>query len=313
LQRFIKKIMFSFIKSKLQKIFTTVTSKLGSFFSRKTIDDAALKELETLLISSDVGVATTKSIIAELKKDVDLGMYNGMQLKSRMHKILLDILLSLPHFATSSLGSPADKLGLNVFLFVGINGSGKTTSIGKLAHLFTQQGKKVLLVAADTFRAAAPEQLKEWALRSSADILVGKEGQDPASLVFQGCEKFKNEHYDILIIDTAGRLQTKVNLMHELAKIKRAVEKQLPAQQIATLLTIDAMLGQNSFEQAKLFKESTDVTGIILTKMDGTGKGGIVFAIAQELSIPVVFLTFGEQTEQIKIFDPQEYVTELLG
>ncbi len=131
--------------------------------------------------------------------------------------------------------------------------------------------------------------------------------------MFQGCEKFKNEQYDILIIDTAGRLQTKVNLMHELAKIKRAVEKQLPHQSIATLLTIDAMLGQNSFEQAKLFKESTDVTGIVLTKMDGTGKGGIVFAIAQELGIPVVFLTFGEQSDQIKVFDAHEYVIELLG
>jgi fused signal recognition particle receptor len=296
--------MFSFIKSKLQKIFTTVTSKLGSFFSRKTIDDAALKELEILLISSDVGVGTTKSIIAQLKKHIDAGLHDGQQLKSSMHTILLDILMQ---------HKPVDYADQNVFLFVGINGSGKTTSIGKIAQMFVSQGKKVLLVAADTFRAAAPEQLKEWAVRSGADILQGKEGQDPASLVYQGCEKFKNEQYDILIIDTAGRLQTKINLMHELAKIKRAVEKQLPEQQIATLLTIDAMLGQNSFEQAKLFKESTDVTGIVLTKMDGTGKGGIVFAIAQELAIPVIFLTFGEQAEQIKIFDPQEYVTDLLG
>ncbi len=296
--------MFSFIKSKLQKIFSTVTSKLGSFFSRKTIDDAALKELEILLISSDVGVATTKSIIAQLKKHLDAGLHDGQQLKTSMHTILLDILEKnhMPNYRAQS-----------IFLFVGINGSGKTTSIGKLAQMFVSQGKKVLLVAADTFRAAAPEQLREWAIRSGADILYGTEGQDPASLVYQGCEKFKHENYDILIIDTAGRLQTKVNLMHELAKIKRAVEKQLPAQRVATLLTIDAMLGQNSFEQAKLFKESTDVTGIILTKMDGTGKGGIVFAIAQELGIPICFFTFGEQAEQIKIFDPQEYVTELLG
>jgi fused signal recognition particle receptor len=310
--------LFSFIKSKLQKIFSTVTSKLGSFFSRNTIDEAALKELEILLLSSDVGVSTTKSIIGQLKKHVDTGLHDGQQLKNAMHAILLDILLLNPNFAIASVGSPAAmkcKLGLNqqVFLFVGINGSGKTTSIGKLTQLFVQQGKKVLLVAADTFRAAAPEQLKEWAMRSGADILCGKEGQDPASLVYQGCEKFSNERYDILIIDTAGRLQTKVNLMHELAKIKRAVEKQLPMQPVATLLTIDAMLGQNSFEQAKLFKESTDVTGIILTKMDGTGKGGIVFAIAQELAIPISFITFGEQAEQIKVFDPQEYVTDLLG
>jgi fused signal recognition particle receptor len=296
--------MFSFIKSKLQKIFSAVTSKLGSFFSRKTIDDAALKELEVLLLSSDVGVATAQSIISQLKKDVDVGLHDGVHLKERMHTILMDILGNV---------QIADFQKQNIFLFVGINGSGKTTSIGKLAHMFVSQGKKVLLVAADTFRAAAPEQLKEWAALSGADILMGKPGQDPASLVFQGCEKFKNEQYDILIIDTAGRLQTKINLMHELSKIKRAVEKQLPEQSIATLLTIDAMLGQNSFEQAKLFKESTDVSGIILTKMDGTGKGGIVFAIAQELAIPVAFMTFGEKAEQIKVFDPQEYVTELLG
>jgi len=296
--------MFSFIKNKLQKIFNSVTSKLGSFFTKTTIDATALKELEILLISSDVGVATTQSIIAQLKKQVDAGAMDGVQLKASMHTILLDILTK---------NHVIDCTVQRVFLFVGINGSGKTTSIGKLAHMYTQQGKKVLLVAADTFRAAAPEQLKEWARITQADILCGKEGQDPASLVFQGCEKFKKEQYDILIIDTAGRLQTKINLMHELAKIKRAVEKQLSDCSIVTLLTIDAMLGQNSFEQAKLFKEATDVTGIVLTKMDGTGKGGIVFAIAQELSIPVAFLTFGEQAEQIKIFNAQEYVTDLLG
>lgn len=296
--------MFSFIKNKLQRIFSTVTSKLGAFFSRTTIDEAALKELEILLISSDVGVATTRSIIEELKNDIGTGSIDGAQLKARLRIILLNILTKQHSY---------DSIHQNIFLFVGINGSGKTTSIGKLAHQYVQQGKKVLLVAADTFRAAAPEQLAQWALSTHVDILCGKEGQDPASLVFQGCEKFKNEQYDILIIDTAGRLQTKINLMHELAKIKRSVEKQIPHHTVTTLLTIDAMLGQNSFEQAKLFKESTDVNGIILTKMDGTGKGGIVFAIAQELGIPIAFLTFGEQSDQLKIFDPQEYVTDLLG
>jgi fused signal recognition particle receptor len=296
--------MFNFIKNKLQKIFSTVTSKLGSFFSRTTIDEAALKELEILLISSDVGVATTRSIVGALRKQIGTGIIDGAQLKKYMHTILLDILMQ--HKAP-------DVSKEQVFLFVGINGSGKTTSIGKLAYQYKQQNKKVLLVAADTFRAAAPEQLNQWALQVGVDILIGKDGQDPASLVFQGCEKFKNEQYDILIIDTAGRLQTKTNLMHELAKIKRCVQKQLSDQSVITLLTIDAMLGQNSFEQAKLFKESTDVSGIILTKMDGTGKGGIVFAIAQELGIPVAFITFGEQFDQLKNFDAQEYVTELLG
>jgi len=295
--------MFNFIKNKLQKIFSTVTSKLGSFFNKKIIDETALKELEILLLSSDVGVSTTHFIMEKLKEQIQNKIITGNQLKKHLHVILLNIL-------NQHIFSSNDK---NIFLFVGINGSGKTTSIAKLAHAYVQQRKKVLLVAADTFRAAATEQLYEWARRINVDIICGKEGQDPASLVFQGCEKFKNEYYDILIIDTAGRLQTKVNLMHELAKIKRCVIKQLPDQIITTVLTIDAMLGQNSFEQAKLFKESTDVSGIILTKMDGTGKGGIVFSIAQELQIPIAFITFGEQFDQIKAFDAQEYVTELLG
>ncbi len=296
--------MFNFIKNKLQKIFTHITSKLGSFFNKKTVDEQTLKELEILLISSDVGVTTTRIIINELKKQVANGSTSGQELKTLLHSILLALLTK---------DKTPDYNHQRVFLLVGINGSGKTTSVGKLAHYYAQQNKKVLLVAADTFRAAASEQLTEWAHLTNTDIVRGKEGQDPASLVFQGCETFKKENYDIIIIDTAGRLQTKINLMNELAKVKRSIAKQLPDMPIATLLTIDGMLGQNSFEQAKLFKEATDVNGIILTKMDGTGKGGIVFAIAQELSIPVAFLTFGEQKEQIKLFDAQEYVRELLG
>jgi len=296
--------MFSFIKSKLQKIFSTVTSKLGLFFNRATIDESALKELEILLISSDVGVATTRSIVGNLRKEMEEASLTGSQLKAKLREILLHILLTHP---------VENHNNKKVFLFVGINGSGKTTTIGKLTRMYSEQGKKVLLVAADTFRAAATEQLMQWAKSTKTDIVCGTDGQDPASLVFQGCEKFKNEHYDILLVDTAGRLQSKINLMHELVKIKRVVEKQLIGEQVITLLTIDAMLGQNSFEQAKLFKESTQVNGIILTKMDGTGKGGIVFAIAQELAIPVLYLTFGEQSDQLKVFDAHEYVAELLG
>jgi fused signal recognition particle receptor len=292
--------MFSFIKNQLQKIFSHVTSKLGTFFNKPVIDATALKELEILLLASDVGVTTTRSIIAQLQA---AQVSTGPELKHMLHSILLDILNKHTYTAANQ----------SIFLFVGINGSGKTTSIGKLAHSYYQQGKKVLLVAADTFRAAATEQLTEWSRITKSDILIGKPGQDPASLVYQGCEKFKNEGYDILIIDTAGRLQTKINLMNELAKIKRIVAKQLPGMFVNTLLTIDSMLGQNSFEQAKLFKESTDVNGIVLTKMDGTGKGGIVFAIAQELSIPVAYIAFGEQASQLKPFNAQEYVTDLLG
>lgn len=296
--------MFSFIKNKLQKIFNHFTSRITSFFNKPTIDAAALQELETILISSDVGVSTTRSIIKNLKEKVGNSSIDSATLKKELHHNLINVLST-----TTTQVSPET----NIFLFVGINGSGKTTTIGKLASLYAQRNKKVLLVAGDTFRAAACEQLNEWAILTGADIVRGNPGQDPASVVYAGCDTFKKDQYDILIIDTAGRLQTKINLMNELAKIKKTVIKQLPDAHISTLLTIDSMLGQNSFEQAKLFKESTDVNGIVLTKMDGTGKGGIIFSIVQELSIPITFLTFGEKADNIKEFNAQEYVTELLG
>ena len=200
-----------------------------------------------------------------------------------------------------------------VYVMVGINGSGKTTFAAKLANKFKQKGHKVLLVAADTFRAAATEQLEAWATKIGVDIVTGSAEQDPASVVFKGCEKCKQEGYDKIIIDTAGRLQTKVNLMKELEKIKKIIKRHFPDENINTLLTIDSMLGQNSLEQAKVFQESTDVNGIILTKMDGTAKGGIVFAISQELNIPIAYISFGEQLDQFKTFDAKEYVSELLG
>jgi len=306
--------MFSFIKNQLTKIYQQITSQLGALFGRAQIDEDVLKQLEILLLSADTGVKTTRTIIAQLKTEWQRGaLQKGADLKEALHTILLSILKN-PALQTKlnpELAHTNSKK--QVFLLVGINGSGKTTCAGKLADYYKRQNKKVLLVAADTFRAAAPEQLTAWARASDTPLVVGAPNQDPASVVFAGCEKFNKEQFDVLIIDTAGRLQTKINLMHELAKIKRIIEKQLPHEQITTLLTIDAMLGQNSFEQATLFKESTDVTGIVLTKMDGTGKGGIVFSIAQELGIPVAFISFGEQRDQIAPFDPEQYVRELLN
>lgn len=290
--------MFSFIKNSLQKIYSTFSSALSTLLGRTHLDDQTAKELEILLLSADTGLSTTRLILEELKKTPD----SDESLKVRLRPILLSILDKPTRTTTTP----------TVYLLVGINGSGKTTVTGKLAHQLHQQNKKVLLAAADTFRAAAPEQLQIWAERTGAQILIGKEGQDPASLVFNACEQFKQQQFDALIIDTAGRLQTKTNLMHELTKIKRVVSKQLPDHQIHTLLTIDSMLGQNSFEQAKLFKEATQVDGIVLTKMDGTGKGGIVFAIAKELMIPVEYISYGEQVDQIKLFNTKEYVDELL-
>ncbi len=296
--------MFSFIKNAFKKIYQQVTSNLALLFGQSSIDESTLKELEILLLSADTGAKTTASIMTELRKEYAAGtIKKGGDLKEALRKQLTAILTSIP-----TQPDPNSQ----IYLMVGINGSGKTTFTGKLAHHYQKQGKKVLLVAADTFRAAAPEQLAEWAKKTGVSIVVGKLNQDPASVVFDGCERFKNENFDILIIDTAGRLQTKINLMNELAKIKRIVSKQLPGLTTNILLTIDSMLGQNSFEQAKLFKESADVNGIILTKMDGTGKGGIVFSIAKELAIPVTYVSFGEKSDQYAPFDAKNYVDELL-
>lgn len=293
--------MFNFVKKTLAKIYQNCTSKIDAIFSRGTIDEQALSELEKILIESDVGTQTTKKIIVSLKKSIS-GPIDSQDFK----KLLQDQLISLLHTEEKLQDAP-------VTLLVGINGSGKTTLASKLAYYAQQQGKKVLLVAADTFRAAAQEQLASWAHKLSIDIELGKLEQDPASVVFAGCKRYKQGGYDTLIIDTAGRLQTKTNLMKELEKIKRIISQQLPDQKLNTVLTVDAMLGQNSLEQARVFNESTQLDNIALTKMDGTGKGGIVFAIADELDIPVAFITYGEAQDQLKRFDAKEYVQNLLN
>lgn len=294
--------MFSFLKNKLKKIYTSFTSKAQELFSRNTIDEQALKELEVLLLSADTGVQTTRTILATVKEQFKKGaIKHGDDLKKLLEQELLNILQQ--HTPTRDS---------NVHVLVGINGSGKTTFVGKLANFYAQQNKKVLLVAADTFRAAATEQLQQWAQKTGAEIVIGKQNQDPASVVYTGCQKFKNEHFDVLIIDTAGRLQTKINLMRELEKVTNIIKKQLPNENINTLLTVDSMLGQNSLEQARLFHESTQLSGIVLTKMDATGKGGIVFAITQQLNIPIAYISFGEQVDQFALFDAHTYVNELL-
>jgi len=295
--------MFSFIKNTLKKIYNQVTSRISGIFSLKKIDEQTLKELEEILLSADTGVKTTRTIIQNLKNKFKRGeIQEGQDLKKALEKQLYEILTT-----------KQPKIGKHIFVMVGINGSGKTTFTGKLAHAFKNEGKKVLMVAADTFRAAATEQLEKWAESTGVEIITGVENQDPASVVFKGCETYKNGNFDIIIIDTAGRLQTKINLMRELEKIKKIINRHFPDETINTLLTIDSMLGQNSLEQAKIFNESTNVSGIVMTKMDGTGKGGIVFAITQELSIPISYISFGEKVDQMKPFDAKEYVDELLG
>lgn len=297
--------MFNFIKTKLHTLYTTCSKQFaGLFLSSASLDESQLIALKKILLEADTGVKTTELIITSVRnKWTAHSEKDNYTLQNALQEALLDIINQAPLY-------PADTY--NVFLLVGINGAGKTTSAAKLAYYWAQQGKKVLLVAADTFRAAAVEQLTDWANRHGIPIIAGAQGQDPASVIFNGCQEFLKNNYDILIIDTAGRLQTKINLMHELTKIKRVLTKQLPNANINTLLTIDSLLGQNSLSQAVVFKESTEVNGIILTKMDSTAKGGIVFALAHELQIPVAYCAFGEQIDQIALFNSKNYIYELL-
>jgi fused signal recognition particle receptor len=201
-----------------------------------------------------------------------------------------------------------NKNGLSVILFVGVNGVGKTTSIAKIANQYKKEGKKVLLAAGDTFRAGAIAQLDVWAKRVGVDIVQKEDGADPSSVMFDACKKAKEEGYDLLLCDTAGRLQNKVNLMNELAKMKRVIVKELNEEPCETLLVIDATTGQNGISQAKSFKEITDITGIVLTKLDGTAKGGIVLAIKEDVNIPVKFIGLGEKPEDLEYFDIEKYI-----
>lgn len=295
--------MFSFIKDKLKKIYSTVTSPFHALFSQATINDETLKKLEEILLASDTGFQTTQKIIKTLQQKYQDGQIaQGSDLQAALETELLQ-LIDLEQQCTNK----------KVFVLVGINGSGKTTFAGKLAQSFTKQGKTCILAAADTFRAAAPEQLVQWAKQSNSELFMGKQNQDPASVAFGACEAFKQKNLDYLIIDTAGRLQTKEHLMRELEKIKRIIAKQLPDYEICTLLTVDAMLGQNSFEQAQIFHEATHLDGIVLTKMDGTGKGGIVFAITEKLHIPVSYISYGESIDDMQPFDAHTYVANIVG
>lgn len=295
--------MFNFLKEKITKVYTHVTQRLASLFSRETLDDSFIQELRSILLSSDAGVETTNAVIADLETQFKQSqLTNTEDAKDYLERQLISRL---------TFAQVSDKP--QILLLVGVNGTGKTTFAAKYAHLLKQQGRKVVLVAADTFRAAAVAQLRSWADAIGVRLFAGREGQDPASVVFDACDYFKKEGIDHLIIDTAGRLQTKVNLMRELEKIKRIIERQLEGYECNTWLTIDSMIGQNSLQQAKLFYEATRVNGLVLTKFDGTGKGGAIFSVTTALSIPVVYITFGEKIEDIKPFNATEYVKNLFN
>ena len=297
--------MFNFVKSAFKKIYENVTEKTKTLFSKTTVDKSSIAELEKILITADVGLKTSRELVQELEKQLASGeLESGDDLRRSLQELLIKELE----------GSTIDPDPQPAFLLVGINGSGKTTLAGKLAkYCSDKHGGRVLMAAADTFRAAAPEQLTEWATRSNSEIYTGKPGQDPASVAFEACQRFETEDFQTLIIDTAGRVQTNTNLVNELVKIKKVASKKLGDKPLVTLLTVDAMLGQNSLEQAKIFHQNVGVDGIVLTKMDATAKGGIVFAIARELGIPIAFVTFGETLDQISGFSTEKYVEELIG
>lgn len=274
-----------------------------------TIDDDLFDAIEDLLISADIGVDTVLHFTNELRNEVKNKTF---ETPSDLSETIVDKLFEIylkDEFVDTTLKFEEGKV--NVFLFVGVNGVGKTTTIGKLAKQYKDEGKKVMMVAGDTFRAGAIEQLYEWSKRAKVDFYQKQAGSDPSSVIFEALEKAKNENYDLVLIDTAGRLQNKVNLMNELAKMRRVIERVIPDQPAETLLVIDATTGQNGMNQAKVFNEATDLTGIVLTKLDGTAKGGIVLAIRHLYNLPIKYVGLGEKIDDLVPFDIETYIYNL--
>jgi fused signal recognition particle receptor len=273
----------------------------------QSLDDEAFERLEEALIYADVGAPTTAAIVERLEREAEEGsLADGEDLTRRLRELLAD---------TARLDG--DTIALTehptVILVVGVNGSGKTTTVGKIAwHLQQELGRSVLLAAADTFRAAAAEQLTLWAERAGCEIVRGEEGSDPGAVAFDAIEAAKARGHDVVIIDTAGRLHTQQHLMEELRKVRNVIDRQVPGAPHETLLTIDATTGQNGLRQALLFREAVDVTGIALTKLDGTAKGGIALAIAQELGVPVKLIGIGEALEDLRPFDADDFARAII-
>ena len=285
-------------------------ARLNEFFANfRTVDEEFFEELEELLILSDVGVQVASTLTEDLRYEAKL---QKAKKASDLQRVILEKLVNIYEKDGQFKEAINMQDGLTVMLFVGVNGVGKTTSIGKLAYKYKQAGKKVMLVAADTFRAGAVAQLVEWGRRVDVPVVTGPEKSDPASVVFDGMEKAIAEGVDILMIDTAGRLQNKDNLMAELEKIGRIVKRVLPDAPHETLLAVDASTGQNALVQAKEFSKITPLTGLVLTKIDGTARGGVVLAIRQELDIPVKFMGFGEKIDDIGEFSSEDFMRGLL-
>lgn len=295
----------------LEKTRKTFGERLNELFANfRSVDEDFFEELEETLIGADVGFDTAIKITESLRQEVKLrNVKKPAAVQNTIIEKMVDLYEAEGIEENNALNIQSN--GLTVMLFVGVNGVGKTTSIGKLAHEFKRDGKKVLLAAADTFRAGAIDQLVVWGERAGVEVVRGNAGGDPAAVVFDAVERAKVENADILLVDTAGRLQNKVNLMNELEKIKRVIQRELPDAPHEVLLVVDATTGQNAMSQAKQFKETTDVTGLVLTKLDGTAKGGIVLAIRNELHLPVKLVGLGEGIDDLEPFDANDFAIGL--
>ena len=298
---------FDKLKEKLIKTKNAIVGQIDDLFKNFIkIDEDLFDELEELLISADIGVNTTEEILDQLRDEVkDSRLKEPADVKSKLFEILKEMIGEHEPLNLSTQPS--------VVLVIGVNGVGKTTSIGKISAELKSQGKRVVVAAADTFRAAAAEQLSVWCTRAGVDIIKQGDGADPAAVVFDAINAAKSRKADVLIIDTAGRLHNKKNLMDELAKIDRVIAKELPDCAKETLLVLDATTGQNAVMQAKEFKEASKITGLVLTKLDGTAKGGIVISIKKELGIPVKYIGVGEQIDDMKPFSAEEFASALFA
>lgn len=296
---------FERLRQRLNKTKQSIVEKIETVIpAGKKIDEATIEEIEEILISSDVGVKATKEIIEIIRqKSREGALKNFFDIKSLLKEQLINLLKNSTFLNIGSIPS--------VILVVGVNGVGKTTTIGKLGYKFISEGKSVVFAASDTFRAAAIEQLEIWAQRVGADIIKHKSGADPAAVAFDAVEHAKSKKKDIVIIDTAGRLHTKFPLMEELKKISRVIKKSLPEAPHETLLILDATTGQNAIRQATLFNEAVGLTGVVVTKLDGTAKGGVIFAIKKEIGVPIKLIGIGEDLDDLREFNAQDFVNAL--
>ena len=303
-----KKGFFKRLVSGLTKTRDNIVAGFDSIFSGySSIDEDFYEELEEILIMGDIGINATSSIIEHLKEQVSAQhIKNPMECK----QLLINSIKEQMRVDSTEYEFENRK---SVILVIGVNGVGKTTSVGKLAGKLKDQGKKVILAAADTFRAAAGEQLREWANRAGVDIIAQNEGADPSAVVYDAVAAAKSRNTDILLIDTAGRLHNKKNLMDELAKMRRIITREYPEANVESLIVLDGTTGQNALEQARQFSSVTEINGIIITKLDGTAKGGIAIAIQSELNVPVKYIGIGEQIDDLQKFDPNSYVNALFA